>query len=110
MKAKNIFVIILVSITAILWGCEKDKEPMKWVDLRYDVPQDSYLIDKDGTETVTIRVKSTDDWQVFGKSGADWYTITPDGGPAGEIYTVTIRCEANPSLDDRSDIIVVKSD
>lgn len=110
MNRRNIFIIFISFLMSSLLGCSEDEGPMKWVDLRYDVPQDSYLIDKDGNETVTIRVKSTDVWQVYGASGADWYSITPDTGEPGEIYTVTISCRPNTSLDDRSDVIVIKSD
>jgi len=110
MNTRNIFVIMLFAVSFLFWACEKDDEPMNWVDLRYDVPQDSYVIDKDGSQEVTIRVNTTDPWQVFGKSGADWYTITPQSGDPDEIYTVTISCSPNPSLDDRSDVIVIKSD
>lgn len=104
--------VILKLMTAILVfsGCEDETEPTNWVDLRYDVPQDSYLIDKDGVQIVTIRVKSTDTWEIFGSPGADWYTITPDSGAPGNIDTVVIRCSPNASLDDRSDLITIKSD
>lgn len=108
---KNINIHFLaVSFLIILAGCNEKEEPMKWVDLRYDVPQDSYVIDKDGIQTVTIRVKSTEVWHVHGSEGADWYTISPDSGEAGQIDTVTIRCIPNTSLDDRTDIITVRSD
>lgn len=107
---KTIYRLTLCAVLAIFMGCEEDNGPMKWVDLRYDVPQDSYLIDKDGQQTVTIRVKSTDPWTVFGMKGESWYTITPDSGDPDEIYNVTITCEPNTSLDDRQDTIVIKSD
>lgn len=110
MRSGNIFAIFISLILVSLTGCSEEEAPMKWVDLRYDVPQDSYLIDKDGTETVTIRVKSTDPWTVFGMKGESWYKITPDNGGSDEIYDVTITCEPNTSLDDRMDTIVVKSD
>ena len=109
MKTRYILTLMIAALACA--ACTKeDPSPHKWVDLRYDVPQDSYLIDKDGTETVTIRVKSTDPWEVFGKNSESWYSITPDKGDPGEIYTVTITCEPNTSLDDRQDTIVVKSD
>ena len=83
---------------------------MKWVDLRYRVDQDSYLIDAKGTETVTFLVKSTDPWEVFGSKRESWYTITPDQGEPGETFTVTIKCKENTDLDDRADTINIKSD
>jgi len=109
MKTRYILTLAITLIAA--FACIKEEScPMKWVDLRYDVPQDSYLIDKDGAQTVSIRVKSTDPWTVFGMKGESWYTITPDSGDSGEIYTVTITCEPNTGLDDRRDTIVIKSD
>lgn len=109
MKTRYILTLVISLIAAT--GCMKeDNSPMKWVDLRYDVPQDSYLIDKDGKESVTIRVKSTDPWEVYGMNGESWYTITPERGTPDEIYTVTITCEPNTSLDDRQDVIIIKSD
>ena len=107
---KTRYILTLFAVLALFLGCEEDEGPMKWVDLRYDIPQDSYLIGKEGQETVTIRVKSTDPWEVFGKKGETWYTISPERGDADEIYTVTITCEPNTDLDDRQDTIVVKSD
>ena len=109
MKTTTHIIALIVSILVCI-GCEDIQEPMKWVDLRYDVPQDSYLIDKDGKDTVKIRVRSTEPWTVYGMKGESWYKITPDSGNASEIYTVTITCEANTSLDDRRDTIVIRSD
>lgn len=103
-------IIILITALAGLWACQKDDGPMKWVDLRYDVPQDAYVVDAAGLQTVSIRVKSTDPWTVFGSKGEDWYTISPESGAPGEIYTVTISCSENTALDDRCDTINVKSD
>ena len=108
---RNTFIYIVLLMTSLaLTGCDKEKEQMKWVDLRYDVPQDAYTVDAAGTQTVSIRVKSTDPWTVFGSKGEDWYTISPESGDPGEIYTVTISCVENTSLDDRCDTINVKSD
>lgn len=101
---------MLISALALLSGCEEGSGPMKWVDLRYDVPQDAYLIDASGSQTVSIRVSSTDPWTVFGSKGEDWYTISPESGEPGEIYTVIISCKENTSLDDRRDTINIKSD
>lgn len=103
-------ILLTMSLILAFAACEDDKTPMKWVDLRYDVPQDSYLIDAAGEKTVTIRVKSTDPWEVYGAGRQDWYSITPASGGPDEIFTVTITCSPNTQLDDRTDTIIIKSD
>lgn len=110
---KTMYIRVLTALAAIMTfaaGCSEEDGPMKWVDLRYDVPQDSYVVDAKGEQTVTIRVKSTDPWEVFGNNREDWYEITPDKGGPGEIFIVTVRCHENTELDDRADTINVKSD
>lgn len=94
-------------LASSLIGCSDEKEPMKWVDLRYRV-EDSYLLEAKNPETVSFLVKSTDPWEVFGKES--WHTISPASGAAGEIFTVTITCDENTGLDDRIDTISIKSD
>ena len=69
MKTRILFIL---SLMLALAAFEDDNRPMNWVDLRYDVPQESYLIDAAGTESVTIRVKCTDPWTVFGGKGESW--------------------------------------
>jgi len=102
--------LTFLSVFAALCACDKNNEPTNWVDLRYDVPQDTYTIDSDGVQIVTIRVKSTDPWTVFGSKNEDWYTITPNEGGPDEIFNVTITCLPNTELDDRQDTINIKSD
>lgn len=78
------------------------------VDLRYDV-EDEYERDHTNPEAIIIRVRSLHTpWEVTGS--ADWYTITPSRGEAGETVTVTIAMTNNTSLDDREDTISIKSD
>ena len=100
--------IFLASILA-LFSCSDEKEQMKWVDLRYRV-EDSYLLEASNPETITFLVKSTDPWMVYGT--ADWYAITPSSGEGDmeNTTTVTIVCEENIDLDDRTDIIKIQSD
>lgn len=100
----------LLATSYLLQGCQED-ETMKWVDLRYRVEKDAYTVDAKGTEQVSFQVKSTDPWEVFGTNHEDWYTISPDKGEAGDkTTTVTISCKENTALDDRTDIINIKSD
>ena len=101
----------------VLQGCDDDEET-KWVDLRYRV-EDAYTLphhdDADTPENelaFTFQVKSTDPWEVFGEQpDAGWYTINPaTGDDPTQTYDVTITCQPNESLDDRTDVIHVKSD
>ena len=98
---------MLLVASPLLQSCKSDEDPMKWVDLRYRV-QDSYTVKAANPDPIEFQVKSTDPWEIIGE--ADWYTISPDKGEAGEKQTVTITCKENTSLDDRQDIITIKSD
>lgn len=101
----------LLALLPLIQGCGNDnEESVTPVDLRYRVDQDAYTVDKDGMEKVSFLVKSSTTWEVFGESKADWYTISPATGEAGETYTVTISCKANTELDDRMETINIKSD
>lgn len=113
--------IMLFALLLMFQSCGDEKEPIKWVDLRYRVAQDLYLMDANGNliaedgslseeKSFSIVVKSTDSWEVFGTKRESWYQISPDKGEAGESYTVTISCTENTELDDRMDTINVKSD
>lgn len=99
--------VVFFSTVLLLQSCKNDDEVMKSVDLRYRV-EDSYLLEAKNPIPISFKVKSTDLWEVFGKH--DWYSISPNTGDPGEIYTVTITCDENTGLDDRTDTISVKSD
>ncbi len=90
-----------------MWSCKDDDQALKWVDLRYKV-EDSYTVTAVNAEPVSFQVKSTDPWTVKGTAG--WYTITPSEGNPGDIFDVVLQCHDNADLDDRSDVIVIKSD
>ena len=106
-KIIHFYLLTLLFIPLLLNSCNEEDEGMKWVDLRYRV-EDSYLIEAKDPAPITFQVKSTDPWEVFGK--ADWYSISPNKGEAGETYTVTITANENTNLDDRTDTITIKSD
>lgn len=96
-----------LSTVSLLQSCSNDDKAMKWVDLRYRV-EDSYSVEAKDPAPISFQVKSTDPWEVFGKY--DWHTITPNTGDPGKTYTVTITCNENTDLDDRTDTINIKSD
>lgn len=90
-----------------LQSCKDGDGTIKSVDLRYKV-EDSYLLEASNPQKIEFLVKSSDPWIVYGK--ADWHSISPDHGEAGETFTVCISCEENTALDDRRDTVVIKSD
>ena len=106
-----------VAALAALWmasglfqSCNKEEESLKSVDLRYRV-DDSYERPAVNPEPIVFQVKSTDPWEIFGEAQAEgWYTITPANGDAGKTYDVTIVMNENHSLDDREDVLTIKSD
>lgn len=102
----GISVAILLSASSLLQSCN-NTEAEKWVDLRYRV-EGAYLVEAENPEPVSFQVKSTEPWEVYGKY--DWYTISPNTGEAGEVYTVTVTCKKNTELDDRVDTLNIKSD
>ena len=90
-------------------SCEKPKEEINWVDLRYKV-QDEYTIKATDPEPIRFQVKSTDPWKVYSYH-EDWCTITPSEGDDPEkTYTVEVQYSGNASLDDRIDTLVIQSD
>ena len=106
----KIFCIAALGGTALLSvGCtEKDQDPV--VDLRYDV-QDEYSLPAGNPETITFRVRSLyTPWEVTGGESVSWYTVSPSKGAAGETATVTVTVSENTGLDDREDVISIKSD
>lgn len=106
-----------VAALAALWmasglfqSCNKEEESLKSVDLRYRV-DDSYERLAVNPEPIVFQVKSTDPWEIFGEAQDEgWYTITPAKGEAGKTYDVTIVMKENTNLDDREDVLTIKSD
>ena len=103
-----------LGIAALAWmalpftACSNaDENPV--VDLRYDA-LDEYSLPYDNPQAVTFRVRSLyTPWEVSG-TDESWYTISPSHGAAGETVTVTITVKDNVELDDREDVISIKSD
>lgn len=102
------FVMLLGSVASVLCtGCSDEDGTQKWVDLRYRV-DDVYYVEAKKPATITFLVKSTAPWIVYGK--ADWYTVSPNKGEAGEKASVSITCDENMDLDDRIDTLYIQSD
>lgn len=112
---KPISIIKLLGIAALAWttlsftACCTEKFDEHFVDLRYDV-LDVYELPHTDPEVVTLRVRSLyNPWVIEGSSDADWYTVSPSRGAAGETVIVTIKCKNNTELDDREDLLSIKS-
>lgn len=105
---KNLILLLLVAVVTqfTFSSCNDDKENV-WVDLRYN-PQDYYELGHTSPEEIVFEVSSTMDWRIYGT--ANWYSIDPSQGAAGEIYKVTIKATNNTALDDRKDTVTIQSD
>ena len=119
---KRFFNIILALAVLIpgLWGCQPKtpETPQKVVDLRYRV-DDSYELDAISPQSISIIISSTDPWTVT-TAHPEWCTIDIEEGAGsnpdsvhvglGTKTTVHVQYYDNNNLDDRDDIIEIRSD
>ena len=119
---KRLIYIILAAAALIpgLWGCrdKDDKEEIKTVELRYRV-NDSYDLDAVAAKPFTIVVTSTDPWTIT-SAHPDWCIIETEAGQGsdpeavrygqGNKTSVRVQYYDNTELDDRTDIIEIRSD
>ena len=91
----------------LLLSCS-EKEPMKWVDLRF-LAEDRYELTASDPEPIVLQVKSTDPWTVYGQH-QDWCAISPAEGGPDELFEVTVTYTDNTGLDDRIDTLIIQSD
>ena len=91
----------------LLLSCS-EKEPMKWVDLRF-LAEDRYELTAFDPEPIVLQVKSTDPWTVYGQH-QDWCAISPAEGGPDELFEVTVTYTDNTGLDDRIDTLIIQSD
>jgi len=120
MIMKKIFYLIAATALAGgLSGCgTKEPEAVKTVDLRYRV-ENSYSLEAVSPKAFTILVASTDPWTVRSEH-PDWCIIDIEEGDASdaallhagkaEATTVRVQYYDNTGLDDREDVIEIKSD
>lgn len=116
------FVTALAFAFALTLGSCESPADLNGVDLRFEevgklTVEDLYFRTAADKTPVKLRVRSDQDWKVYGNS--DWYTITPsegeanfdlkdeNGNPVGT--EVTIVCNENVELDTREDIISIES-
>ena len=102
-----------------LCGCQKKaQETLKSVDLRYRC-EDSYNLPASNAQPFTIVVTSSMDWTVKSQH-PDWCIIDEEEGAAsdpelvltgkGTKTTIHVQYYDNHDLDDRTDLIDIKSD
>ena len=102
--------IKLLVITAILFvACNNDDEKFTHVDLRYNA-EDRYELGAMAPNKIEFQVKSNYPWTVESQNGK-WCEILPASGDGGEeLVTVSVQYLDNDNLDDREDVLVIKSD
>ena len=119
---KRLFNIILALAVLIpgLWGCQPEtpETQHKVVDLRYRV-DDSYVLDAISPQSISIIISSTDPWTVT-TAHPEWCMIDIEEGAGsdpdsvhvgqGAKTTVHVQYYDNNKLDDRDDIIEIRSD
>ena len=119
MKRLTNIILVLAVLIPGLWGCQPEKvTPVKVVDLRYRV-DDSYELEAISPRTITIVVASTDPWTIT-TTHPEWCMIDieeGEGSPADSVHvglgtktTVHVQYYDNDNLDDRDDIIEIRSD
>ena len=102
-----------------LAGCKnKDDETVKTVDLRFNA-EDSYDLPAVSADAFTIKVVSSEPWTVK-SAHPTWCIISDESGEASDPGTVfigkaeptviTVQYYDNTGLDDREDVIEIKSD
>ena len=114
---------ILLALTALipgLWGCQQKQPeaPQKIVDLRYRA-DDSYELDAKTPRMITIVIASTDPWTIT-SAHPEWCMIDYEEGEGsdaekvhvgqGNKTSVHIQYYDNDNLDDREDILEIRSD
>ena len=116
--------INIISVLAVLipglWGCQPNKPetPQKIVDLRYRV-DDSYELEAISPRGITITIASTDPWTVTTQH-PEWCMIDIEEGEGSDpdaVHTgqapktiVHVQYYDNENLDDRDDVIEIRSD
>lgn len=117
------FIYILFAAAALLpglWGCQEkaDTTPEPMVELRYRA-QDVYELDATSARAFTIVVASTDPWTIT-SAHPDWCIIEMEEGDGsdpdlvrvgqGTKYNVRVQYYDNTELDDRTDIIEIRTE
>ncbi|MFI3286722.1 MAG: BACON domain-containing protein [Rikenellaceae bacterium] len=114
MKRYIKFTKCVAALSALLGfvACNSDdtQSDKEWVDPRYRNLEDSYTLAADGSCEIKFEIKSNMPWQVY-NDNAEWCSITPESGDDAETtYEVVVKYEPNEELDDRVDVIYLKSD
>lgn len=93
---KQLYLLPLLAILA-LTGCKKDDDASRSGNLT--IEKTEYTLDADEERTATVAFTATADWTLSvayddAESSADWLTVTPTSGTAGE-QTVELSAARN---------------
>lgn len=103
-------VALMVLVGNAACSTDDTQDDKEWVDPRYRNVEDSYTIAADGSESISFEIKSNMPWEVY-NDNPDWCSITPGSGDdTDKTYEVNVSYEPNEELDDRVDVIYLKSD
>lgn len=117
---KSIYILLAAAaLLPGLQGCrEKEQASEPMVELRYRA-QDTYELDAVSPRAFTIVVASTDPWMIT-SAHPDWCIIETEEGDGsdpdlirigqGTKYSVKVQYYDNTELDDRTDILEIKTD
>lgn len=99
------FLFIAVALCAMITSCNKDVPTV--IEASLDVNKTSVTFSEQQQDPQEIKVTSTYPWELT--SPADWFTVTPASGEAGET-TVTITLNTTDFSEELSEQIVITSE
>lgn len=99
------FLFIAVALCAMITSCNKDVPTV--IEASLDVNKTSVTFSEQQQDPQEIKVTSTYPWELT--SPADWFTVTPASGEAGET-TVTITLNTTDFSAELSEQIVITSE
>ena len=87
----------LVAAAAMLAGCTQEMDPIAQLE-GLTVSADNVTLEAAAGSSVTVTVKGDEDWTVaVADEKADWLTVSPASGAAGEEVNVTITATEAPA-------------
>ena len=99
------FLFIAVALCAMITSCNKDVPTV--IEASLDVNKTSVTFSEQQQDPQEIKVTSTYPWELT--SPAEWFTVTPTSGEAGET-TVTITLNTTDFSEELSEQIVITSE
>lgn len=98
-------ILTFATILSLLCSCD----PINTHKLIINLHDKELVLSCDETEG-NISFSSSEDWKISLKDpGAEWLTIMPESGVAGEV-SLTVHSSVNEDYDDRSATVIIKTD